>query len=241
MGIVPKRSEINEGTTGSSSKAGSVRSEYRAMTRQRLTEAAFAEFEAAGYAQCTIEDVVKRAGTSRATFYVHFSSKVELVEGMWDMVRRTLIQLYRELARTEVRDQAMIADWLQRTFDFYAENRQRLLAIHEAIALENDLAEVYFERTGEVVDLVAPLIREDHVITDESARFRAALLTMQHERFCFFWILRGMPFDRDEAIRTLSEIWFQHVGHPVPADLAASLDRVPSAEAIDRTGDDTHT
>lgn len=201
---------------GARPKGGSVRSEYKALTRQRLTEAAIAEFEENGYAQCTIEDVAKRAGTSRATFYVHFSSKVELVEGLWDVVRRNLIQLYRELARTEVRDTATIEAWMVRTFAFYQDNRQRLLAIHEAIALESELAEVYFARTNEVVDLVAPLIREDHVITDESARFRAALLTMQHERFCFFWILRQMPFDRDEAVRTLTQVWFEHLGHPGP-------------------------
>jgi AcrR family transcriptional regulator len=201
---------------GARPRGGGVRSEYKALTRQRLTEAAIAEFEETGYARCTIEDVAKRAGTSRATFYVHFSSKVELVEGLWDVVRRSLIQLYRELARLEVRDSPAIEAWMLRTFAFYAENRQRLLAIHEAIALETDLAEVYFARTNEVVDLVAPLIREDHVITDESARFRAALLTMQHERFCFFWILRQMPFDRDEAVRTLTQVWFEHLGHPGP-------------------------
>jgi AcrR family transcriptional regulator len=195
-------------------RAGSpMRDEYKALTRQRLTDAAFAEFEERGYAQCTIEDLARRAGTSRPTFYAHFSNKVELIEGMWDVVRRSLIQLYRELARTEVRDAEMLTDWLVRTFAFYEENRQRLLAIHEAIALEQEMADAYMSRTQEVVELVAPLIREEHGIDDSNARFRAALLTMQHERFCFFWILRQEPFDREIAIRTFTEIWFEHLGH----------------------------
>lgn len=208
-------SEGAEATTSATRRRnrGSVRDEYKALTRQRLTEAAMAEFEQRGYAQCKIEDVARRAGTSRATFYTHFSNKVELVEGMWDVVRRNLISLYRELIRMDVRDAPALETWLQKTFDFYSENRLRLLAIHEAIATEAALAEVYFERMSEVVDMVAPLIREDHVITDESARFRAALLTMQHERLCFFWILRRMPFDHDEAVRTLGQVWFEHVGH----------------------------
>lgn len=78
------------------------------MTRDRLAAAAIAEFEERGYAQCKIEDVARRAGVSRATFYVHFASKVEVAEGLWEVVRRRLVGLYRELARTEVRDQAAV-------------------------------------------------------------------------------------------------------------------------------------
>lgn len=191
----------------------SIRREHKALTRERLAEAAFEEFREVGYAAARIEDVARRAGTSRATFYAHFSGKAELVEGLWDRVRRTLVGLYRELSGYEVRDLETITAWLDRTFDFYVANRQHVLAIHEAIALEEVLAEVYMERIAEVAAFVAPLIREDHVMTEESARFRATLLTMQHERLCFFWLLRGMPFDRDEVLRNLGEIWFDSVGH----------------------------
>jgi AcrR family transcriptional regulator len=199
----------------------SVRQEYKTRTRQRLTEAAIVEFEERGYGACTIEDVARRAGTSRATFYVHFSGKAELAEGLWDLTRRTLIALYRELGRYPVRDLATIESWLVSTFDFYAENRQRLVAIHEAIVLEPTLAEVYYDRTGDVADLVAPLIAEARPEAAASARFKASLLTIQHERFCYFWLLRGMPFDREEAIHGLAEVWFEQLGHrggPVPAE-----------------------
>jgi len=196
-------------------RSGGVRDEYKALTRQRLTDAAFAEFEEHGYAQSTIEDLARRAGTSRATFYTHFGSKSELVEGLWDVVRRSLIKLYRDLARAEVRDRAFMEQWLTLTFEFYQTNRQRLLAIHEGIALEPELAAAYYDRTQEVVDLVAPLIESGRGVARESARFHATLLTIQHERFCFFWILRQMPFDREEALHTFVEIWFEQVGHDV--------------------------
>ncbi|MGD9958309.1 TetR/AcrR family transcriptional regulator [Nocardioides sp.] len=203
-------------TTGQSgsraSKRQGIRSEYKALTRQRLTDAALREFEDRGYSQCTVDDVARRAGTSRATFYVHFSGKAELAEGMWDVIRHKLMRLYRDLARAPVRDRSMIEAWLERTFAFYAENRQRLIAIHEAIALEPLLAEVYFERTEEVADFIAPLIEDARGVTAETARFRAALLTIQHERFCYFWILRGMPFDHAQAVCGLAEIWCDQIG-----------------------------
>jgi len=193
-------------------KRGSVRAEYKARTRQRLADAAFAEFEERGYAACTIDDVARRAGTSRATFYVHYASKAELAEGLWDVTRLSLIALYRELARYPRRDRATVEGWMAKTFDFYATHRRRLLAVHEAIALEPLLAEVYHERTREVANLVAPLILER--TAGVSAHFRASLLTVQHERFCYLWILRGVPFDRDEAIRGLAEVWFEQIGTP---------------------------
>jgi AcrR family transcriptional regulator len=189
-----------------------VRDEYKALTRQRLVDAAFAEFEDKGYAQCTVEDIARRAGTSRATFYAHFTGKAELVDGMWEVTRRPLVALYRELAAMEVRDAAALEGWLRRTFAFYEAHRARLRAIQEAITLEDEISEAYLERVSEVAQLVAPLIREEHISTERSAWHRAALLTLQHERFCFFWILRRMPFDPDEAVHALVDIWVEAIG-----------------------------
>ncbi|MGV9861769.1 TetR/AcrR family transcriptional regulator [Rhodococcus koreensis] len=197
---------------------GTMRSEYKALTRKRLAEAALAEFEERGYASCTIEDIARRAGTSRATFYVHFDGKVELIEGAWDLVRRDLVVLYREFVRAEIRDRLFIESWLGRTFAFYEKNRLRLLAIHEAITLEKELAEVYYERTNELADFIVPLLRERAELTEEEARCQAALLTIQHERFCFLWILRGLPFDRDAVIPTLGRQWYEQLGTDGPGD-----------------------
>ena len=170
------------------------------------------EFDERGYASCTIEDIARRAGTSRATFYVHFAGKVELIEGAWDAVRQGLVMLYRELVRADVRDRRFIESWLDRTFVFYEKNRLRLLAIHEAISLEGELAEVYYERTDELSDFIVPLLRERSALTEQEARCQAALLTIQHERFCFLWILRGLPFDREVVIPTMGRQWFEQLG-----------------------------
>lgn len=201
----------NQQTAGASGR-GSVRSQYKAQTRQRLAEAAMLEFEERGYVQCTIEDIAKRAGTSRATFYIHFASKAELAENMWDVVRRSLVVLYRDLIRLEVRSHGALVAWLDRTYAFYTENRQRLLAIHEAIAIEADLADAYGERVTELAELVAPLVRPELGDTDERRFGRAALLTVQHERFCFLWILRGMPAGREEMQQAMAELWFEQLG-----------------------------
>lgn len=195
-------------------RRSSMRQEYKAFTRQRLADAAILEFEERGYAATRIEDIARRAGTSRATFYSHYTGKVELIEGLWDVVRLRLVRLYRDLGATRVRDEAAIARWLERTFAFYRENRRRLLAVHEAIALEQELAPCYREHSEEVIGLLAPLVVPLGGEPPADVRFRAMLLSVQHERLCFLWILRQAPFDEQVVLRTLTREWVRALGMP---------------------------
>ena len=64
-----------------------LRERQKADTRAALVGAAAAVFAEAGYAQTTIEDLASHAGTSRATFYLHFGSKAEAMAAVIDDVR----------------------------------------------------------------------------------------------------------------------------------------------------------
>src|SRR5690349_24356878 len=57
---------------------GGIRQMQREFTRSRLTEAAVQLFSSAGYIATTIDDITAAAGTTRATFYLHFKSKAEV-------------------------------------------------------------------------------------------------------------------------------------------------------------------
>jgi AcrR family transcriptional regulator len=62
-------------------------------SRQRLLDALAASITAGGFRDTTVADVVRRARTSRRTFYEHFSSKEEcfvalLADANRDMIRR---------------------------------------------------------------------------------------------------------------------------------------------------------
>jgi AcrR family transcriptional regulator len=51
-------------------------------TRTALLEAAIAEFAVFGFRRASVEGVARRAGVSRATLYVHWSSKDELMRAL---------------------------------------------------------------------------------------------------------------------------------------------------------------
>jgi len=46
----------------------------------------------------------------------------------------------------------------------------------------------------------------------EDARIRAALLLAQMDRFFHLWVIRGIPFDRERAIGTLTDQWLSVLG-----------------------------
>jgi AcrR family transcriptional regulator len=51
------------------------REQRRLETRQKIYEAALAEFREAGFQKAQIDRIVERAGVARGTFYFHFPSK----------------------------------------------------------------------------------------------------------------------------------------------------------------------
>src|SRR5690606_7880851 len=48
------------------------------QTRARLLEAAIELFHTVGYRQTTVDQIVRKAGTSRPTFYAHYRDKIDL-------------------------------------------------------------------------------------------------------------------------------------------------------------------
>ena len=69
--------------------------ERRARTRAQLVEAARVLLSSRSIASVTVEDVTRRAGTSKGAFYSHFSR----LEDLWNAVAAELAQVFDEVAR----------------------------------------------------------------------------------------------------------------------------------------------
>lgn len=61
-----------------------MRDRHRLMTREHLMTAALEAFAERGYVAVTIDDIVRRAGVGRATFYLHFDSKAAVLRELRD-------------------------------------------------------------------------------------------------------------------------------------------------------------
>ncbi|MFA1702031.1 TetR family transcriptional regulator [Mycobacterium intracellulare] len=72
------------------------RQAQRLETRQRVYEAAVAEFKRSGVADADIAAIISTAGVARGTFYFHFPTKEHVLE---EIERDLVTRLARELAR----------------------------------------------------------------------------------------------------------------------------------------------
>lgn len=74
----------------------------RDATRAAILLAARDIFAVANYADAKVEDIFRRAGVSRATFYSHFTSKLELAYAIYDEIAPQTTALFLSLpARAE--------------------------------------------------------------------------------------------------------------------------------------------
>jgi len=95
-----------------------TRDEQKERTRRRVREAALEVFRRDGVAAASIDEVVKRAGTSRGTFYFHFPTKDDvLADVLSDSGKRAAAALDALPVRTslgkvlEALAMALAAEW----------------------------------------------------------------------------------------------------------------------------------
>src|SRR5215203_4585732 len=87
---------------------GLDRDVVEASQRTRLLEAVGRAVAERGYAAATIDDVVRRAGVSKKTFYEHFADKQDCFLAAYESASEELLERVREAHATE-------DDWRERT------------------------------------------------------------------------------------------------------------------------------
>jgi AcrR family transcriptional regulator len=199
-------------TSDHTSKGGSLRDEQKRLTRRLLIEGAVTAFARKGYAATTIEDIVAEANASRATFYLHFKSKADVVLVVARTLGRRWRELYLELTSGERPSRKDLYEWIGSMIDNYATNRGSLEALDQAEAIEPEVAAVRLDNHKESIAVIAESIRRWYGCGEEEARVRAALLLVQLDRFLYAWIVSGIPFDRERALGTLTDLWLLMLG-----------------------------
>ncbi len=77
----------------------SRRDQQREDTRNRLFEAALAEFRRVGFADAQIDDIVRAAGVARGTFYFHFPTKDHVLVELQRRGQESIVERLAALRR----------------------------------------------------------------------------------------------------------------------------------------------
>ena len=157
-------------------------------SRKELVEAAFTVFVERGYSAASVEEVIRRAGLSKGTFYFNFSGKEDLffavVEEHLDRPARALMELTAS-APGDVPTSPAISQGLA---EILRTERSTLLLLQEywaQAARDERLAAGYRERQSGLRGMLAEALRERHRHTGvplsfDADRLAAAFLALAH-------------------------------------------------------------
>jgi AcrR family transcriptional regulator len=210
-------------TTGADSRRTSLRVAQKQLTRQRLIDAARQCFTDKGFSDTTVEDIVELAGASRATFYLYFKTKDEVLADMFGAdYLAPLFDLFAEFPRAPVTAAAM-QKWIQAFIDLHGQHRATLRVWMLADSRHPSLRAETHRMAQQISDNLGAAIAAARGSTTAAAkrdaRIMAFLMYSQIEQYCYFRVMREYPMQDSSAIRILVQLWLPQLArHSTAAD-----------------------
>ncbi|WP_258382776.1 TetR/AcrR family transcriptional regulator [Streptomyces sp. NTH33] len=170
------------------------RAEQKRRTRDALVYAARGLFVAQGYTATTADAIARAAKVSRATFYLHFHSKGEIVVEIMRGVEPEVLAAYRRLALVEPTPVAT-EKWLREHAAMWRRYRMEFTSMEQALANETAVADEWFGLYGRIADAMPAVVDRltARGLTAERARARLVALAMTIERAFYFAVVRDRP------------------------------------------------
>lgn len=185
----------------------SLREAQKALTRTRLLDAAAELFARQGYSATTIEEIATAAGATRATFYLHFAAKSDIVHGLYtalieyDADYAHLIEVCRDPT------EAALRAWLDAFVAGLDSPGNYWVALREAAAADTEarqVAEADFARSADKLAAGLERVRDwdpDH------AHLIAVVLKRQLDVCQDDWIRARWDHERGHLLDTLARMW----------------------------------
>ena len=132
------------------------REQKRLETRQRIYEAALAEFREAGFQKAQIDRIVERAGVARGTFYFHFPTKEHV---LLELQRREEQAATDRITASPVQAKNL-SEYLHQVMDVIVSERER--GNEEDQVLMREMLAMYVRepRAGFIEPMQEPLLVE---------------------------------------------------------------------------------
>jgi len=132
-----------------------LQEEQRARTRSLIAQAALKVFSERGYVASSIEQILVKAGVSRAAFYSHFDGKLAVVMAIADDFEPAWTPVFRYLA--ELRDPQLpeLMEWAGRHLNLHRSNVETCTLLTQVAALEEELYRKVSLQRDALIDMLA--------------------------------------------------------------------------------------
>jgi AcrR family transcriptional regulator len=187
-----------------------LQQEQKDATRERLLRAAQEVFAERSYAGTPVEEIIRRAGASRTSFYRHFDGKWSLASALCAEIMPSVWLLWTELSSHASPSEQQIIDWLERRIALYRSHRSLFETLKEAVAIEPVGLAAINQTHDETIRLLAAGIPAFSAALEpgpagEEINIRAHLLLMQLDEFNYVMAIRGWQVDRGLATRVMAQ------------------------------------
>ncbi|MBF6238634.1 TetR/AcrR family transcriptional regulator [Nocardia otitidiscaviarum] len=203
--------------TPAPARRASLRDEQKRLTRNRLIEAATQLFVTQGYAQVRVDDIAAAVGCSRATFYLHFTGKPDVLRAIAEQGTLPSVQhFYEDLDHVlDSGSRAEFAAWMRRAIAWFQEYKDLLPAWDEATTLEPEFREIARAGILALPNVMTSYLSRWPEAQQDEARLRIELLVAQLERFFTRWAMQGtIDVTAEQAAEVLTDIWFPALRTP---------------------------
>jgi len=195
------------------SKRVPLREQQKQVTRQRLLDAAREMFAEKGYAATTVDDITEAAGASRATFYLHFASKPDLVVALTDDLIPGALTYFEQLDEVlGAGSRSDLRDWMARAMKWFETHQAEIEAIEAMSALHPDLAP---DAVSMLPDPMDRYLARWPKRQRPAARLRIQMMVMQlGELYTLSQLRQTLVADPEQAADELTDIWLDCLSVP---------------------------
>jgi AcrR family transcriptional regulator len=181
-----KISTQNASTPLAADLADRTQAARRARTRLRIIDAGRTLFARDGYSVTTIDRITAEAGVGRATFYLHFVGKLELLQAIFEDFRGHFMAVMGALHLHVAQDESAVCAWIRLYIDVLSSQKTSVNAVSAAL---REGVDSILERQGwyglalDIFARTIPAFRLAISGQDEVVSARAQLLLFQLDGF----------------------------------------------------------
>jgi AcrR family transcriptional regulator len=189
----------------------SLKQEQRLVTRRRLIDAAAELFNAGGMDAATVARITQRAGTNRATFYLHFRDLEHLAVQLWK--ERTPANAKARIADLLDRPSVQMKDiraWFDAVAQAYREDKEGIMRAVAAADGNSQYFRTLAEGTESIVDEgFAHFLAQFKGAERAEVAAELRLLMILLMRYMSYRHLHDYAFSNDRMERTLVKMWWR--------------------------------
>jgi AcrR family transcriptional regulator len=195
----------------------SLREAQKQLTRDMIVERALTLFTEKGYVATTIDDIAAAAGTTRATFYAYYPSRVDLMKDFMARVNAVLDRADgpdRTTTAAELVDVVRkgelpgILAWLESRAALWPVFRPYLDVLDEAAAVDREVRALAREWHEEVISDIVRGMQLAGRFSEETRHIRGTLAFTQLDYVATLWTRRKLEPNREHALEVLADSWY---------------------------------